>query len=169
MKNETFFGKYFKGRGLLVNGLIAMIPAGIVIAFLGSSGIRGGLVTAGVFFLFVFIVGSIRDLEGQNKTTNEVKVEEPKDTKEEVKKGKTLLDKIISKIKSNKIVQISIVILVIFVVIKIYNNKIEKQKWACLQEIMYWDSDNTYNYLDTDFRTQNEALDYCLLSKKYQD
>lgn len=67
----------------------------------------------------------------------------------------------------SKILTIIIIILVGIIIIGFFYNKSQKQKWVCLEKIVY--TDNVYIYDNfKDFKTQNEAIGYCLLENKYK-
>lgn len=68
--DEEVSKSYFYGWNLLVNGLLAMIPTGVIIQILKELGVRGGLVTVGVLFGFIYLIGLAREkISGsKNKT-----------------------------------------------------------------------------------------------------
>ena len=71
--DEEVSESHFYGWNLLINGLVAMAPAGVVIQILKELGVRGGLVIAGIFFGFIYLVGLAREKisSRKNKTFTE--------------------------------------------------------------------------------------------------
>jgi CDP-diacylglycerol pyrophosphatase len=70
-------------------------------------------------------------------------------------------------IKKNKILTIIIFIIIIVIIGGFFYSNSKKQRWDCLEKIVY--ADNVYIYDNfKDFKAQNEAIGYCLLENKYK-
>jgi len=71
-QDQSAWKKYFSGKNFLINGLIAIIPASLVIGILRELGLRGALVTMGILFGFVYLAGLIREkITNKNKKNKE--------------------------------------------------------------------------------------------------
>ena len=65
-QKKSVWKKYLSGWNLLINGLIALVPTGVVIQILKELGLRGVLVTVIVLFGFIYLSGFIREKIKQN-------------------------------------------------------------------------------------------------------
>ncbi len=110
-----------------------------------------GILLIGVLYLFY---------KQSNKLLKEAK---------EFEKEKNVIKKISNKIKSNRNIQIGLLLILIILIITIYKKNTDRQNWNCLQEITYWDYDSVYSYRDIEFKNQKEALEYCLSDKKFSN
>jgi len=73
----------------------------------------------------------------------------------------------LNNLKISKILALIVIILGVVVVIGFFYKHSQKQRWDCLEKIVY--ADNVYIYDNfKDFKTQNEAIGYCLLEDKYK-
>ncbi len=70
-KEESAWKKYFSGWNLVINSLIAFIPATIVIAILREMGFGGALIMVGVLWGFIYLVGLLRE-KTSNKRTKKI-------------------------------------------------------------------------------------------------
>ena len=61
--DEEVSKSYFYGRNLIVNGLIAIIPTGILMSLLKELGMRHGSIIAGtlILFGFIYLIGLTRE------------------------------------------------------------------------------------------------------------
>lgn len=67
-QKKSTWEKYFSGQNLLINGLIALIPASLAIVILRELGLGGGLVTGGILFGFVYLAGLVREKIGSRRS-----------------------------------------------------------------------------------------------------
>ncbi len=70
-------------------------------------------------------------------------------------------------IENNKTTTAIFIFLFIVIIGGFFYSHSQKQRWDCLEKIVY--ADNVYIYDNfKDFKTQNEAIGYCLLENKYK-
>jgi hypothetical protein len=87
-QEESYWKKYFSGWNLIINLLIAFLPASLVSFLLKEGmGLGGGLVMLGPLFGFIYLTGLLREkisklykkvVEKENKVENEEIVENNK-------------------------------------------------------------------------------------------
>lgn len=70
--DEEVSKSYFYGWNLLINGLIAIIPTGILIRLLKDLGMRHGSIIAGslILFGFIYLIGFTREKISSKKIKN---------------------------------------------------------------------------------------------------
>jgi hypothetical protein len=74
-QDQSTWKKHFSGKNFLINGLIAIIPASLVMGILRELGLRGALVTVGILFGFVYLAGFIREkISGRKQEKSTPKV-----------------------------------------------------------------------------------------------
>jgi len=74
-QDQSAWKKYFSGKNFLINGLIAIIPASLVVGILRELGFRGALVTMGILFGFVYLAGLVREkISGKKQEKSTPKV-----------------------------------------------------------------------------------------------
>ena len=60
-KNETEWRKHFTPKNIIINGLIALIPASLIIGILRELGFGGALIIGSVILGSMYLVGKIRE------------------------------------------------------------------------------------------------------------
>jgi len=71
MEETESWLRHFTPKNLIINGLIALIPASIIIQIMKESGM-GGIVSLLIIFGSIWLVGTIRE-EINNKLKNHTK------------------------------------------------------------------------------------------------
>ncbi|MDO8676315.1 MAG: PsbP-related protein [Candidatus Azambacteria bacterium] len=112
-QNQTTWKKYFSGWNFLINGLIAILPASLVIGILRELGLRGALVTTGILFGFVYLAGLVREKIGGRKR----KIEIPKTTESTVENKPATINNNENKSSKKKWIWGGIILIVLIVVI----------------------------------------------------
>ncbi len=60
-KNKTGWKKHFTTKNLIINGLIALIPASLIIGILRELGFGGALIMGSVILGSMYLIGEIRE------------------------------------------------------------------------------------------------------------
>lgn len=117
-QEQSAWKKYFSGKNFLINGLIAIIPASLVIGILRELGLRGALVTMGILFGFVYLAGLIREkISGKKHKTDIPKISE----NIEEKQSETI-DKNQNKSSKKKWIWAGIILIIFIFVIVLASN-----------------------------------------------
>ena len=61
-KNETGWKRHFTPKNMIINGLIALIPASLIIGILRELGFGGALLMGSVIFVSMYLVCKIREI-----------------------------------------------------------------------------------------------------------
>ncbi|MAG44502.1 hypothetical protein CL633_01300 [bacterium] len=59
-KNHVNWRYHFKVKNLLTNSLLVFIPASLILAILKELGIGGVIIMIGIFYLLIYLIGSLR-------------------------------------------------------------------------------------------------------------
>lgn len=61
LKSKTGWKRHFTGKNIIINGLIALIPASLIIAILKELGLGGALIIGSIMFGLIYLIGEIRE------------------------------------------------------------------------------------------------------------
>ena len=135
---QSAWKKYFSGKNFLINGLIAIIPASLVIGILRELGLRGALVTMGILFGFVYLAGLIREkISGrkQEKST-------PKVIENSVENQSIITNNNKNKSSKKKWIWVGIILIVLVVIIALASNSPSENE----QDISLLKTDKSSDY-----------------------
>jgi hypothetical protein len=60
-KNKKGWKRHFAGKNIIINGLIAVMPASLIVGILKELGFGGAIVICGIIFGLMYLIGEIRE------------------------------------------------------------------------------------------------------------